>query len=89
MKYQDHRIFPGKLRTSNVRRDKPISVSIVKRKLFGAGLKECIAVLKLLLKHINKKRDLIGSQKEREITKIGQQSIEKRSSLGMNQNLTS
>lgn len=42
----------------NVDRDKPISVSTVKRRLCDARLKGCIAVSKSLLKPINKKRRL-------------------------------
>lgn len=60
----------------NVGRDKPVSVTTVKRRLLVAGLKGCIASQNNFLNPLIKKKHLIRLQ----ITKIGQQPVGIRSS---------
>lgn len=52
----------------NESRNKPISLSTVKRRLLDAGLKGCLAVSKSLLKTANKKKRLNWAQQHKDWT---------------------
>lgn len=52
----------------NLGRDKPVSVSTIKRRLLDAGLKGCVAVSKPLLKPINKKKRLLWAREHKNWT---------------------
>lgn len=60
----------------NESRNNPVSVSTVKRQLLNAGLKECVAVLKPLLKVINKKKKLYWAQQKLDSGRLEQCSLE-------------